>query len=294
MPEALSGLNGIAGITALSEQEPFATPEERMGGAANPAHSELGEKSKPYAWESQMVQAGGHGPYGPENQLLDDEFWFIEPGGTIHEDPLADLNTPDITRSHGSVHNVTISGPVPSQYDAIGRQLSQMVNKSSDLGTSRSMTHDQQGYAQQDDWRELWELNPGHDDVPMIGKQFGFTAFGFGTNDRPSNAYRKTNLYGYDSSHMHRRYAAGHLPGNYMWMRPQGRPMFKTLAGPARPAIGSESPFQGDDLGYSFSYDTGAILQSTPQEYVPPPSPNVNTYEPVYDDPYGTNAIEMW
>jgi hypothetical protein len=93
---------------------------------------------------------------------------------------------------------------------------------------------------------------------------------------------------------MHRRYAAGHLPGNYMWMRPQGRPLFKTLAGPARPAIGNESPFAGDDLGFAFSYDTGAVLQSTPQEYVPPPSPNVNTYAPVYDDPYGTQAIEIW
>jgi hypothetical protein len=61
-----------------------------------------------------------------------------------------------------------------------------------------------------------------------------------------------------------------------MWMTPTGRPLMKTLPGPARPAIGENSPFTGQDLGASFSYN-GAILQNVPTEYVAPPQPNLTT-----------------
>ncbi len=294
MPQALSGLSGLASLSTLDVSDDFATPEERMGGPANPYHAQLGEQARPYAWESHATQAAGHGPYGAENQLLGDPTWFMEEGGTLTDDPLADYNQPSITRSHGSVKNLTLSGTLPSQYDAVNLQTEQMNKKLSDLGTSRKMTHNQLGYARQDEWTEIWEVNPGNLEKPAVDGSVAYQANGFGANDRPTNPYAKKNSFGLDSKHMHRRFATGSIPGNYMWMRPRGRPMHRNLPGPARPAIGNDSPFTGDDLGFAFSYDTGAVLQTQPVEYIPPPAPNIATTTPVYADPYGTNGVELW
>ncbi len=294
MADAISGLTPLAGINIIKDDAAFATPEERSGGTAHPYHGHVGEQAKPYSWQSQMTPGGSHGPYGPENQLLDDEFWFMEPAGMPADDPAFDRNTPSLTRSHGSVRNVTISGPLPSQYDAINKQISQMGNHASNLGTSKQMQYDQQGYAQQDDWREIWDVDTGHSDLPEVGKPFSHQANGFGVNDAASNASRKVNLFGFGSWHKHRRYAQGHIPGNYMWLQPRGRPLFKTMAGPARPPIGGNSPFAGDDIGAAFSYDNGAILQNTPTEYIPPPSPNIEPVTPAYTNDMGTDGFEIY
>lgn len=294
MPQALSGLSGISGVTPIDISDPFATPEERMGGPANPYHAQLGEQARPYAWESHQMQTAGHGPYGADNQLLSDPTWFIQEGGSLSDDPLADHNTPTLTKSHASVRNLTISGPLPSQHDAINLQADQMGKKLSDLGTSRNMSHDQQGYALQDQWTEIWEVNPGNLERPAVDGSVAYQANGFGANDNVTNPYHKANQYGLDSKHMHRRFATGSIPGNYMWLRPRGRPMHRNLPGPARPAIGYDSPFTGDDLGYAFSYDTGAILTAQPTEYIPPPAVNVAPVTPTYASAYGTDGVELW
>jgi hypothetical protein len=208
--------------------------------------------------------------------------------------PQYDFNTPSLTRSHASVHNVTRDGPVPSQYDAINLQIAQMNNKLSDLGTSRKMLHSMELEPLNDHWQEIYEVNNGSSDVPVTTKQIAYQANGFGAADSTSNQYHKANAFGFDSKHQHRRFAVGHIPGNFMWMRPQGRPLFKTIAGPARPAVGGNSPFAGQDIGFSFSYDTGAVLQNTPEEYIPPPSPNVETRTATYDNPYGTDGTDWF
>ena len=291
---ALSGLTKLAGYNAITDPSPFATAEERMGGTAHPFHSHLGEIAVPYSWQSQAVPAARPGPRGLENQLLADPLWFLESAGDPEQDPYFDYNMPSLTRSHGSVKNVTLSGPLPSQANSIDLQTRQMGNKSSDLGTSRKAWRSQLGDAMQDNWLELWEVNPGSTDLPPITKQIAFQANGFGVNDATSNAYHKANTFDLNAKHMHRRYAWNNIPGNYMWMIPGGRPLFKSIAGPARPPIGPGSQFTGQDIGFAFSYDTGAILMDTPQEYVPPPSPNVQTYQPQYADPMGTDPIDLW
>lgn len=291
---AVSGLNKLAGYNAISDASPFATPEERMGGTAHPFHSHVGEIAVPYSWQSQLVPGAHPGPRGTENQMLADPLWFLESAGSPYEDPDFDYNMPSLTRSHGSVKNITLSGPLPNQADSINLQTAQMGNKSSDLHTSRQMQRDQLGLATQDNWQEIWEVNPGSDDVPNTTKQIAFQSAGFGVNDAPSNAYHKTNAFGWEQKHMHRRYAWNNIPGNYMWMIPGGRPLFKSIAGPARPPIGAGSQFEGQDIGFAFSYDTGATLMDTPQEYIPPPSPNIATYTPTYADPMGTDPIDLW
>jgi hypothetical protein len=290
-----SGLTALAGYTAISKPDAFASPEQRMGGVANPYHAHVGEQAIPYSWQSQVVPGAHPGPRGTENQMLGDPMWFIESAGSPEQDPLFDYNMPDLTRSHGSVKNVTLSGTLPSQADSVNLQTAQMDNKASDLGTSRKMSHDVRGLGvQNDNWQELWEVNNGSVDLPPITKQIAFQANGFGVNDATSNAYHKANPFGLDSKHQHRRYAWNNIPGNHMWMVPGGRPLFKSIAGVARPPIGAGSQFEGQDIGFAFSYDTGATLMATPQEYVPPPSPNVQTQTPTYDNPMGTDPIDMW
>lgn len=291
---AVSGLNKLAGYNAISEQDPFASPEQRMGGTADPFHGHVGEIAVPYSWQSQAVPGAKPGPKGTENQLLADPFWFLEPAGSPYEDPYFDYLMPSLTRSHGSVKNVSLSGPLPSQADSIDLQTRQMINKSADMHSDRRAILTQQGDARQDNWQELWEVNSGNSDLPPITRQIAFQANGFGVNDAPSNAYHKSNEFELDSKHQHRRYAWNTIPGNYMWMIPGGRPLFKSIAGTARPPIGAGSQFEGQDLGFSFSYDTGAVLLDTPNEYVPPPSPNVSTYQPNYGNPMGTDPIELW
>lgn len=291
---ALSALNRLAGYNAITEQDPFATPEQRMGGTANPYHSHAGEQAVPYSYESLAVPGAKPGPRGLENQLLSEELFFLESAGDPSQDPFFDYNMPSLTRSHASVKNVTLSGPIPDQAGAVDLQTLQMNNKASNLGTSRNMAYDQQGDAQQDNWQEIWEINPGHSDVPDTTKQIAFQANGFGVNDAVSNAYHKENEFELDSKHQHRRFAWNTIPGNYMWLRPGGRPLFKSIPGTAKPPIGENSQFAGQDLGFAFSYDTGAILMDQPMEYVPPPSPYVAQYSPGYSSPMGTDPIELW
>ena len=294
MANGISGLTPLAGINIINDDAAFATAEQRSGGIADPYHGHVGEQDKPYSWQSLQTPAASHGPYGPENQLLDDAFWFLEPAGYPEQDPDFDRNTPSLTRSHGSVHNRVRVSPVASQDGSINDQLSQMGNHASNLGTSHSMTRNSLGYVQQDNWHELWEVNDGNSDLPAETKQYSHSVFGIGVNDAASNASRKVNGFGYGSKHMHRRYAWNNIPGNFMWMRPQGRILNKTMAGPARPPIGKGSQFEGHDIGAAFSYDTGAVLQDIPQEYIPPPAPNIATVTPAYTNDQGTDGFEMW
>ena len=59
-----------------------------------------------------------------------------------------------------------------------------------------------------------------------------------------------------------------------MWMRPGGRVLVKNIPTVARPAIGPDSPFHGDNTMVDFD-PHGALLMNTPTEYVPPAQPNL-------------------
>lgn len=294
MPNSgLTGLSALAPLQKVQIANSEATPEERYGGPVNPYHSNVGEMARPYPWQSSLDPSGSHGPYGLENQLLGDEFWFIEPGGIPQDDPAFDMEMPNVTKSHGAPHNVTLSGAVPSQYDAICNQLPQSAAMHG-AGTNASTQMATWDEPLQDHWYEIWNVTPGHTDIPMAPGAIGNNAFGFGVNDRPMNAYAKKNQFGYEDAHMHRRFAMSSIPGNYMWMRPGGRPLVKSLAGPARPATGADSPFFGDDLGTAFDYH-GAILSTQPTEYVPPPQPYLAPSISVqYGNAYGTDGIELY
>jgi len=265
--QQLTGLTGLAGYQVMIDEDSQASPEERMGESANPKHGE-GTTTHPYPYMSNQGQTGAHGPYGPENQLLGDEQWFIEPAGHWSEDPYMD-QTP--SRRAGPWPKGIASGPVPSEGpDDIANQLRQSYAiHQIDTRAGMKSLHSQLGDATNDTW-ESFELNsPGHSELTRLPKQAMSSGFMWGTRDRTQSMARQ-NEHGFDTAHMWRRWATGAIPGNTMWMRPGGRPLAKSLAGPSRPAVGVDSPFHGDDLGQSFGID-GAMLQNIPTEYAPPP-----------------------
>lgn len=268
----LTGLSGIAGYQVQLDADAQATPEQRMGDTVDPKHSLRGQTAKPYPYMSKAGQTGSHGPYGPENQLLGDEQWFMQPAGNETQDPYMDL-TP--LRRAAPWPKGIASGPVPDEGpDAISNQLRQSAaihGTRNNAGTRALTSH--QGLALNDEWEALENLTPGHSDLRPLDRQALSSGFMWGTRDR-TQSMAAQNGYGFDSAHLHRRWASGAIPGNTMWMKPGGRPMAKSLPGPSRPAIGVDSPFAGDDLGASFDIN-GAILQSVPTEYLPPPQPHL-------------------
>ena len=144
---------------------------------------------------------------------------------------------------------------------------------------------------QQDEWIGFFNEVPGEALLDNgLPRQMRGATGGWGTTDR-STSMATQNQYGYDTSHRHRRYAAGPIPGNYMWLIPAGRPMVKSLPGPARPPVGKGSPFQGQETFTPFAYDTGAILQNAGTSYVPPPTPYT---VPVAQSAATSPEIDLW
>lgn len=269
MTRPLTGLTGLAvGYQQDIEEDAQATPEERMGGVADPAHGKyLAEENIPRG--SRMGTPIG--PQGPENQILDDDYWFWEGGGQPIDDPQFDY-TP--STHAGPWPKGFQSGPVGDiSPDAVANKLN-ALNALHGMGRNGELQHQlTRADALNDDWETIDQLNPGNSGLANLPKQSLSSGFGWGTRDR-TQSMAQQNEYGFDSAHQHRRWATGSIPGNNMWMRPGGRPMMKTLGGPARPAIGEDSPFTGQNLGFSFNPD-GALLQNVPTEYSAPPQPNL-------------------
>jgi hypothetical protein len=286
---ALTGLTGIAGLQVKIDKESQASPEDRSGNVANPKHGERGETATPYIWESTMTPGGSHGPYGPENQLLGDTAWLDEPAGFGWEDPDFDF-TP---ATHAAPNVVSLSGAVPgTSPDDTARHLRQSMRAHSvNTGASARAQHSSQGWALQDDWESFDNVHAGHTEVRDVPGQMKSAGFGWGTTDRVQS-FARQNSYGFDSAHTDRRWATGSIPGNTYWMRPGGRPLVKSLAGPARPPVGVSSPFAGQDLGTAFGIG-GAVLMDMPTEYVAPPQPNLAVPRR-YTEPIGDPLLEWY
>jgi hypothetical protein len=266
---ALTGLTQLSGLQQITDDTPEATAEEIHGNPANEFHGHAGEEARPYSWESQQTQAGSHtvSPF----ESVDDEFYGILPAGTLGQDPTAETKPwthaapwPKDPIGDGSVHPGNTIRQV-----TVNAFLRSIVNGGKRNVYSPSL------YANNDSWQEIWEVDPNSTDLTEVPAQMrsGAAPGGRGHTDRTQSNARQ-NSYGFDSRHMHRRFATGHVPGNSLWMRPAGRPLVKSLPGPARPAIGQGSPFQGDNLGAAFSPD-GAILTGPATEYTAPPQPYI-------------------
>lgn len=290
MSGGLTGLTAIAGYQQVVIENSQATPEQRLGDSVDPRHGNWGQQAAPYPWQSSLGGGGSHGPYGPENQMLGDEEWFLTPAGVPQEDPLFD-KTP---RSHASPKPKGIlSGPIPSDGpDDIANQLKQsMAIHAINTGASRQSIYSTYALGvQNDQWEApIDDVSAGSSDLVPLPKQALSSGFMWGTRDR-TQSMAVQNSYGFDSAHKFRRVATGAIPGNTYWMRPGGRPLAKSLPGPARPAVGPDSPFAGQDLGAAFGIQ-GAVLQTQPTEYSPPPQPKL---VPAVDNTDDNSAVEWF
>jgi len=269
MSQPLTGLSGLAGYQQQIDEDAQATPEQRMGGVVDPSHAKF--LAEDYIRRGAQI-GEPIGPYGPDNQMLGDTEWFWESGGDPLEDPTMD-HTPS-TRA-GPWPKGIMSGAVGDRGpDTIGQNLAQSYVLHGIDTNAQARSNIGGTEALNDDWQTVEQLNPGHSDLVELPKQSMSAGYGWGTRDR-TQSMGAQNEYGFDSTHQHRRFANGGIPGNNFWMRPGGRPMVKSLPGPARPAIGPDSPFAGQDLGRAFDIN-GAVLQNVPQEYEAPPTPNLS------------------
>lgn len=269
----MDGLTALAGLTGFTVDSPEASPEDRSGNAADPRHANVGEAAQPYSWESLQTPGAKASSPGPsDNELIEDDFYWSLTASQVEDLPA------------GDTAEWTHAGPWPA--DPIGdgsvspdnaiRQLT--VNaalRSIKVGPANRAMYRPWANPQQDAWREIWEVNPNSDDIPVASDQMkaSLAPGGRGSTDRrQSFAYQ--NSYGFDSRHMHRRFAIGHIPGNFQWMLPRSRPLVKSIPGPAKPPIGPSSQFAGQDIGAAFN-TKGAILEQDAAAYPGPAFPYV-------------------
>jgi hypothetical protein len=268
----MAGTDGIVSINGLEGfviQEPEASPYDIHGGPVNAAHAHYGEVASPYPW--QMTQYGGTYDFiSPVDGMVEQYFEVLE-SGTIDQDPRGD-QTP-----------YTHAAPWPK--DPIGdgsigpENTAKQLNQNKHIHASNTGASRRQLYTRNtpvnDTWKEVWVVSPGTISLESsaVPHQVSMAAGGFGSRNRGTTPSPQ-NSYGYDAAHMHRRFATGSIPGNYMYLKPGGRPMVKSISriGYRNWPTGPNTPFYGDDPTASF--DTyGAVLTGTPPEYISPPQP---------------------
>jgi hypothetical protein len=278
----MANVPGVNGITGYVISNPEADPFAISGGPVDPAHENQGEVAKPYPW--QMV------PMGPYPGLINPIDGMVEatPGnesllaGQLSQDPTADL-TP--TYHAAPFPNEGPNSISAEQLDKAGRNegsrrqlLQSLFIHSHNTGAGLRRLFDLTLGSKQDQWTGFYNPVEGEDIVPAIPGSVSSNAGGFGTNDHTSNAYHKANGFNFNTSHRHRRFATGTIPGNHMWMKPGGRPMVRSLTGLKQfPSPTTIDP--GEPFGYQ-----GAILENIPSQYVPPAQPvlgNAPNTEPV-------------
>jgi hypothetical protein len=277
-------LAGLQPLLRSVDTRPELTAEQQQGGPADPRHGQGLATGLPtqYPWEV-LAGVAQHGPYGNEAQLVGAADGWIPPAGNASQDPGFDA-TP---RTHAAPWPKGVEQSVDP--DAVARQLEQSASiHASNMGGSEKMAT--RISAQQDQWTDFYEVDSGTSlQDPAVPGQLKGAAGGYGTTDRVSS-FARQNEYGFDSAHKHRRYATGSVPGNYMWLRPGGRPMIKSQAGPAQPAVGDDSPFTGQDLGRGYGVQ-GAVLQNVATEYVAPPEPYLAPTQGPTPDP---GPVSWW
>lgn len=287
---------GITGIQGLNQErfrvviQPEAPPAGVHGGSVDPKHGHTGEVAEPYPW---IEFLGPHGPYGPgEDQMLSElpEDRTLR-AGDIRQDPSGD-QTPYYSHAGPNIPGIMLNHETGPSHLPDG--VSDYLRKSA-LAHGTRTNAAEKGRAssnpENDPWLRFWEPVQGEDILPPVPGQVSVAAGGFGTHDRTSNTYHKVNSYQLNTSHRMRRYSTNVVPGNWMWMNPGGRPLHKTLAGPAQVPVG-EGPFSGQDQGYGYGPE-GAILMDPATSYVTPPLP-YTTPPALQGSGESAPVIELW
>lgn len=280
----IGGVQPLTGLTGWVNPTPEATPEQRLGGPANPKHGQpLVNPNQPLPYE--VFADEPHGPYGMENGLLGIDIVAYEtPAGYLAQDPTGDEQP--LTNAAPWPKGVPQS-VMPDEVSA-RRQVSADIH-ASNMGQSRRALYSPSLLPHNDQWEAFYEVEPGSSEQVPIPQQVQTGAGGFGSTDRVQSQ-QVQNQYGFDAAHSHRRFAVGSIPGNNMWMEPGGRPMVKTIPGTAQVPVGQDSPFYGQVPGDAFDTQ-GAVLQTLPSQYEPPADPALSQG---YDPTAAPADVELW
>lgn len=275
---SIPGINGITGYVIGPTHE--ASPHEMQGDVVDPRHSHWGQQAKPYPW--QVIPMGPYpGIFNPiDGMIEDDSGWGLQ-SGMVGQDPTSD-QTPAYHAApypnEGPTARTADQLNVHGRNEGSARQLMQsMYIHGMRTGAGLKRLFLPQMLAKQDEITAFYNPVKGEDLVPPVPGHIGSVAFGFNVNDHVSNPYAKKNAYNFDTSHRHRRFGAGPIPGNHLWLRARGRPLVRSFTNVYHfPTSGA---FAGDDPGATFSID-GAILQTTPPQYSSPPQVNLAPTSP--------------
>lgn len=274
----MAGVSPIGPVVGYVIENPEGNVETIQGGPANPAHA------NPF-WQQDMLMPWQNIPIGPFPNAIDPTSGITDegilhnygslPAGTLNDDPTADQQP------------ITNAAPFPRESPAL-HSSDQLDVKNRDIGSSRQLIqslfiHAQKTgaslkrlfttEAQQDNWEGFFNPETGEDILPPVPASVSYQANGFGVNDHISNPYAKVNQYEFNTSHRHRRFAYGSIPGNSMWMKPGGRPMVRTLT--STPKFPLSGQFANNDPGATFGI-SGAILETLPQQYQAPLQPAID------------------
>jgi hypothetical protein len=190
--------------------------------------------------------------------------------GTLSDDPTADM-VPYYGHAAPWPKDPIGDGSV-SPDNTIRQVLDNRDIHASDLGSSRKHLYEPTLEANNDSWTDFYTVDAGTSLQPTgVPQSVGITVAGFGSRDRV-NSHARQNSFGFDSVHMHRRWATGSIPGNYMWMKPSSRPMNRSFTGIRQFPNGVNSPFEGDNPQDAYGLQ-GVVLTQPPTEYVAPPQP---------------------
>lgn len=263
----MAGLQGLSGIGPVDVVIPVseATAEQAQGGSADPRHA-LGALGGVYGY--QLTPGVWQAPYGTANQIIG-TMPPIAPAGAPLQDPRADL-TPDTHGAPWPTLGLADSVPVDGEHAATDLQRMAAIH-ASDTGASQEVTYNIAEPA--GNWGTVDYTTPG---VSMLAtglpRQLMGNVNGIGSTDRIHGMARQ-NEYGFDSAHVYDRRSRIGVPGNYMWMRPGGRPLVIEPHGQTNMFDGQDSPFAGHGLQVQTRTVRGGILQNQPTAYTPPPEP---------------------
>lgn len=278
-------LGAALGPRAFTIQDDFATAEQRSGDPADPRHGKTGEIAQPYPWLKSGQESIPYGPYGLDDGIMGVDIASYEtPHGYLSQDPTADLQP--VTRA-APWPKGTPQGVDPDSVEF--RQAQSREIHGMGMGAAREMLYLPTADPVQDDWQEIWDVDPGQSLQVKTPQQVHTASGGWGTRDRVQSDARQ-NRYGFDSAHKHRRFARGSIPGNFMWLRPGSRPLVKSVPGTARIPTGPQSPFYGQDA--EIAYDPrGAVLMDLPVQYTAPPEAD---YAQGYDPNSGPVEVDLY
>lgn len=261
----VAGVAGVAGVSpAWTSQAPAADAATMHGGPANPAHGEaFWPDPYRYPWTYQPGIPTSGAASVPAGLPADG----VPPVLGAGTDPYAYAN-PTATGSHNAPwpRFGTADLAVSDRDEAARRQLQNTADRGLDTGDPERFQTAPDATSKMPWGFEADFVTIGQTILQPVPDQMR----GQAGRDRIQGT-PPLNEYGFDSAHITRPRAGGHVPGGFLWLRGAQRPMTVRPAGRQTYPVGTGSYFEGQNPGAG-SVD-GAVLSGLPAAYTPPPLP---------------------